>query len=258
MNDIATAAVLGISLGNVWICALVVFALQTSDRWACGGYLIGRFIGILAFTSVFWLIGGAWQLSHNWVNIISGLAMLLFVAYFFFRYSRGWIPFWVKKRQSAHGADHENCDHDCQKCPVNEDAEMKKYCDDCDDDKACSAEDIQVEVLTRKAREKWGREVSEEKVTGFVGGLAFGGFRGAIMCGRMAVLLPLVMQGSFGHSALVGSTFALTSTVYPVLGMVLGSVVLKFLPKRQLIFNISAVILLVLALYYLYRGITLS
>ena len=98
MTDVIAAALLGLSLGNVWICALVVFALQTSNRWVCSGYLVGRFIGILAFAIIFWLIGAIWKPPHGWLNIISAIAMLLFVAYFYLKYNAGKFPFWDKKR----------------------------------------------------------------------------------------------------------------------------------------------------------------
>jgi len=258
MTDITAAALLGLSLGNVWICALVVFALQTSDRSACGGYLVGRFAGILGFTLFFWLIGGLWQPPHGLINIISALVMLLFVAYFYFRYCRGWIPFWVKKKvvvAADNQADHANCDHDCNTCPVHQSEEWRDACSSCADEKACSAEDIQVEALTRTARIKWNREVTEEKISGFMGGFALGGLRGGAMCGRMVILLPLVMTGTLAHATLVGSTFAMTSTIYPVIGMALGSLILKVLPHRQKIFNISALLLLGIAGFYLVKGI---
>jgi hypothetical protein len=261
MEDIATAALLGLSLGNLWICALVVFALQTSDKWACGGYLAGRFVGILAFTFIFWLVGGMIDISHSWINIISGIAMLLFVAYFYSRYVAGWVPFWVKKKPAhvhvTSGEDHSNCGQDCNTCPVHHDEEWKDHCDDCADEKACSAEDFQIEPITRQAQVKWGRDPSEERVAGFMGGFTLGGIRGSAMCGRLVILLPLVMTGTLGHAAVVGGTFALTSTVYPLLGMALGAVILKVLPHRKMIFNISAVILLFVAGFYLVKGISM-
>lgn len=263
MNEVATAALLGLSLGNLWICALVVFALQTSDKWACGGYLVGRFIGILGFVFIFWLIGGMIDIPHAWINVISGLGMLLFVAYFYARYVNGWVPPWASKKAHHHhaaaadGADHSNCGHDCNTCPVHHDDEWKDHCHDCADEKACSAEDFQVEPITRNARVKWGREVSEERVAGFSGGLVLGGIRGSAMCGRLVILLPLVMTGTLGHAALVGGAFALTSTIYPLLGMALGAVILKVLPHRRMIFNVSSLILLFVAGYYLVKGVAM-
>ncbi len=267
MADVAAAALLGLSLGNVWICALVVFALRTAERSACGGYLVGRVVGVVGFAIAFWLIGGLWKPSHQAVNIMSAAMMLLFVAYFYAKHRLGWKLLHRSGDGGDHRhhhhhdldpaeADHDNCDHDCSSCPVSADAELHKYCSDCDDERSCAAEEPQVAALTRSARRKWGRGPEGEDLTGFFSGFALGGLRGSAMCGRMVVLLPLVMTGTLGHAVLVGTAFAVTSTIYPLIGMVIGDVILRAVPHRKRIFDFSAVVLVLIAGLYFYRGLT--
>jgi hypothetical protein len=262
MADLTAGALLGLSLGNAWICALVVFALRTADRAACGGYLAGRFLGVLGFVFAFWLLGGLWQPPHRLLNLASGVVLLLFLVYYVLTYRFGWRPF---ARAAGHGAathhgasaaDHGACTHDCASCPVHGDAALSGYCSDCGDtEKSCSAEDIQVSALTRAARRKWGRPAAGEELAGFGSGFALGALRGSAMCGRLIVLLPLVLSGSLPHALGVGAAFALTSTIYPVLGMLLGGVVLRAVPHRKLVFDASAVLLFATAGVYLYRGV---
>ena len=40
MSDYWVAVLLGFSFGNLWVCALLVFSLQTTNRSTCAGYLI--------------------------------------------------------------------------------------------------------------------------------------------------------------------------------------------------------------------------
>lgn len=255
MADITAGALLGLSLGNVWICALVVFALRTSDRAACGGYLVGRFLGVLGFTAAFWLIGGIWQPSHRVINVLSAVMILLFAAYFFVTHRLGWRFFGGGHAAPQPEVDHASCGHDCSSCPVQQHAEMHRYCSDCAAEKSCSAEDLQVSPLTREARRKWGKPASGESLTGFFSGFTLGALRGSAMCGRMAVLLPLVITGTLGHALTVGAAFAVTSTIYPVLGMLLGDLVLRAVPHRRYVFDASAALLVAIAAVYLYRGV---
>ena len=57
MNDYVVATLVGFSFGNLWLCALLVFSLQTTNRSTCAGYLVGRILAIIALSVVIAEVG---------------------------------------------------------------------------------------------------------------------------------------------------------------------------------------------------------
>ncbi len=246
LTDLYTAILLGLSFSNIWICALVIFSLQTSDRSTGLGYISGRLLGIVGFVILFHIVGNVVKISSFSTDLISGISILLFAAYFIYKY-RG-SQDGHSKNFNIHKNISEKCEHNCDTCIVSKNTDVYKYCESCSDDReSCSSEDVQIEPLTRGARKLWGKNSQGEiNNKGFLFGFFLGLIRGSAMCGRLVLLLPLAVKGSLISSVLVGIAFALSSTIYPVLIMFFGSYVLRAVKYRSQIVTVNSVFLIFL------------
>ena len=256
MSDYWVAILLGFSFGNLWICALLVFSLQTTNRATCAGYLIGRIMAIIALSVVIAVVGKMVFVPQEVLNIISGVLLIGFSAYLAATRLFGWVPPWKTGRPAhSHDEGEEGCDHDCNTCPTQGNLEYKQACSDCDSAKLCEAEEPEVEALTRQARVKWNRDVPEEKVSGFTFGAAIGALRGATMCHKLVVLVPILLSASLFKAFGLGLSFSLSSTIYPLLGFTFGAFALKLLKYKKTLFVVSCILLVIAGARYLYKGI---
>lgn len=253
MNDILAAFFLGLSFGNLWLCALLVFSLQTTNRSTCGGYLVGRAITIVGLSLAVALLGQFVTVEKSWLNIFSGLLLLGFAAYLGATRIFDWVPPW--RRQATTHPDHQSCDGNCQSCPTHGHQEYAEVCQSCSDDpKLCAAEEPELEPLTRAARTSRGRQVLENEGSGFMAGLALGAMRGAALCSKLAVLIPVLLGAPIGRALGIGITFSLSSSLYPLLGFALGAFALKLVRYKQWMFATSCLMLTGFGCYYFYLG----
>jgi len=158
-------------------------------------------------------------------------------------------------RETEHANGEENCYHDCSTCPTVGHIEYKSACDTCGDPKICEAEEPEVETLTRDARVKWNRDVPEEKVSGFTLGASIGALRGATMCHKLVVLVPILLTASLFKAFGLGLSFSLSSTIYPLLGFAFGAFALKLVKYKKWLFAVSCVLLILAGARYLVKGI---
>ncbi|MGB9599067.1 MAG: hypothetical protein ACP5QK_01145 [Myxococcota bacterium] len=256
LADIYTSILLGLSFSNIWICALVIFSLQTSDRLTGIAYIIGRFLGIVTFVAIFHIIGDTFRPSHITLDIISGISVLLFGGYFIYKYST------LSRAEVSHHKSHiefkNSCEHNCDNCIISKKPEIYKYCESCTDDKkSCSSEDVQIEPLTREARRLWGKDSKGLQRTGLFFGLFLGVVRGSAMCGRLVVLLPLAIKGTLFSAMLIGSVFAISSTIYPLMAMLLGEYMLKVVRYRKVVIITNSILLLIISGYYFNHALNL-
>ena len=254
MSDYWVAVLLGFSFGNLWVCALLVFSLQTTNRSTCAGYLIGRILAIIALSLVIAAVGKMVFVPQGVLNIISGLLLIGFSTYLATTRLFGWVPPW-KKPSPGSGNEEENCEHNCNTCPAHEHVEYVQACSACDTKKICEAEEPEVEPLTRQARVKWNRDVSEEKISGFTLGASIGAIRGASMCHKLVVLVPILLTASMFKAFGLGLSFSLSSTIYPLLGFVFGAFALKLVKYKKWLFAVSCVLLILAGARYLVKGI---
>jgi len=254
MEDYLVPLLLGFSFGNLWICALLVFSLQTTNRSTCGGYLVGRAVTIVALSVLVSLLGHVVHVEPGVLNLISGSFVLLFAAYLAATSIFDWVPPW--KRARAERRDHQSCDGNCANCPTHEHPEYADVCSACSDDpRLCSAEEPELEPLTRGARELRGRAVAQSRSTGFFTGIALGSLRGAAMCSKLTVLVPVLLGAPVGRAVGMGLTFSVSSSIYPLLGFAVGSFALKLVRYKRWLFGVSCAMLAVLGIYYIVQGV---
>ena len=254
MSDYWVAVLLGFSFGNLWICALLVFSLQNTNRSTCAGYLIGRVLAIIALSVIIAAVGKMVIVPQGVLNIISGLLLIGFSLYLAATRLFDWVPPW-KQSRPVHQEGEENCDHDCNTCPAHGHIEYMRACSDCDSTKICEAEEPEVEPLTRQARVKWNRDVEEEKLSGFAVGASIGALRGVTMCHKLVVLVPILLSASLIKAFGLGVSFSLSSTIYPLLGFVFGAFALKLLKYKRWLFIVSCLLLVLAGARYLIKGI---
>jgi len=254
MNDYLVSILLGFSFGNLWVCALLVFSLQTTNKMTCAGYLAGRIVAITALAVVVAVIGKMVFVPRDLLNIISGVLLIGFGSYLAATRLFGWVPSW-KKSPPKHLANGDGCEHDCSSCPTAGHHEYQDACSSCAKDKICEAEEPEVEPLTREARVAWNREVDKEKVSGFSIGMTLGAIRGVTMCHKLVVLIPILLGVSAFKALGLGLSFSLSSTIYPILGFVFGAFALKLVKYKRWLFAVSCVLLVLAGLRYIMKGI---
>ena len=85
-NDYLSALLIGLTYGNLWVCALLVFSLQTTKRSTSIGFLIGRSIAILALAVAVTLIGRIINIPYWLLQIISGVVVIGYAVYTIVRF----------------------------------------------------------------------------------------------------------------------------------------------------------------------------
>ena len=254
MNDYLAAVVLGFSFGNLWVCALLVFSLQTTNRASCAGYLIGRIIAITLLAIVVAIIGRMVFVPRSVLEPLAGIFLITFGLYLGATRLLGWSPPW-KKPAEGHLDGEEGCDHDCHSCPTAGHHEYTSACAACDKDKLCEAEEPEVEPLTRDARVVWRRNVDQTmRLSGFSVGMSIGALRGATMCHKLVVLIPILLGASLYKAFGLGLTFSLSSTIYPLIGFTFGAFALKLVKYKKQLFTVSCILLIANGLYYIIRS----
>jgi ABC-type nickel/cobalt efflux system permease component RcnA len=250
MADLYTAILLGLSFSNIWICALVIFSLQTSHKSTGAGYIIGRFAGIIVFVVLFHIAGNSIKISAFYLDMLSAISVLMFGIYFIYKYSRGQVE--EGHYHNLHTKISEICEHNCNTCIISKNPEIHKYCEDCSDkERDCSSEDIQIEPLTREARRLWGKNSYGAQKSGLLFGLFLGLLRGSAMCGRLIILLPLAIKGTLLNSILVGFSFALSSSIYPLAILIFGDYILRLVKHRRAIIIANSLFLILISFHYI-------
>lgn len=250
MDGLLTAVLLGLSFGNLWLCALLVFSLQTTNRNTCAGYLVGRLLAIVVLAVVVSLLGSLVTVERSVLNVASGILLLGFGAYLAVTRLFHWVPPWRTAPSPALA-----CDGHCQSCPAQGTPHFAAACRDCGDEGLCSAEEPEVEPLTRQARGFRGRVVAQQGSGGFAFGMAIGSLRGAALCAKLAVLIPILLTASVIRALGMGVAFGLSSSLYPLLGFVFGALALKLVRFKRHLFALSCLMLVVVGLRYLSHGL---
>jgi hypothetical protein len=253
MNDLLVALLLGFSFGNLWLCAILVFSLQTTNRFTCLGYLVGRAVTIIILALGLSLIGQYTGVNRVYVNLASGGLLIVFSGFLAATQLLGWTPWWRRKKDAS-GEIDGGCDGECGDCPAHGNHEYADACHDCHDHGLCSAEEPEVAPLTQNARKVWGKTGEQSKKSGFFIGLLLGMFRGAAMCTKLIVLVPIILSSSPLKSLAIGTVFAISSSIYPILGFILGKFALKLVKYKRSLFIVSCVFLAGSGVFYLWAA----
>ncbi|MDA3863076.1 MAG: hypothetical protein PF689_04325 [Deltaproteobacteria bacterium] len=254
MSALLTALVIGFSFGNLWVCAILVFSLQNAGRLTCLGYLAGRFLAIIILSVVVSIFGHYFHLDRSSLNIASGVLLLLFSSYLAATRVFSWTPPWRKKTDNS-GLEQGSCEGDCSDCPAHHHPEYVSACDDCHEHGLCSAEDYELEPISRDARKAWGRETERTLGNNWWPGFTLGFLRGGAMCTKLVVLIPILLNSTILRTLAIATVFAFSSSIYPLLGFIAGKYALKLVKFKRHLFIASCIFMFGLGLKYILAGI---
>lgn len=233
MNEYLTALLLGFSFGNLWLCVILVFSLQATNRSTCAGYLLGRFIALISLSVVIAALGKYISLDKDILNLLSGSLLIAFSLYLTATRIFNWGLPWTKP-QVHDGERPEQCSGIC---------------------KICVSVEPEFEPLTRQTRIEMKKKVNKEVVAGFAVGMSLGTVRGATMCSKLAILVPILLSVPITKALGIGVIFSLSSSIYPLLGFFLGAFALKLLSYKKWLFGISCVFLTLFGVRYIVKGL---
>ncbi|MBQ3923459.1 MAG: hypothetical protein II707_09190 [Spirochaetales bacterium] len=245
-NDYISALLIGLTYGNLWVCALLVFSLQTTKRSTSIGFLIGRTAAILALSVVVTLIGRVINIPFWLLHLISGTVVIGYAVYTIVR-------FVIMRKKNENNHPHTACvddysHSDCQNCPIHQNIEYHKYCDSCGDE-TCLYETSEFRSV--------GRRSSAAAKSGFFFGVTVGALRGGVLCSKLLILAPILTRSSLLKSMIISIIFILSSSIYPILGLFVGKAALRFVKfKKALIIGGAAALILVGGLY-IWQGIAI-
>lgn len=84
-------------------------------------------------------------------------------------------------------------------------------------------------------------------------GFGLGAFRGATPCLKIIILVPLLINSDFLTVVLMMIVFALTSSIYPIIGFLFADTLKKLTSKRRIIELFGAVILIIIGIFYVFK-----
>ncbi|MBP5449628.1 MAG: hypothetical protein J6Y01_05865, partial [Spirochaetales bacterium] len=233
--------------GNLWVCALLVFSLQTTKQSTSIGLLIGRTAAILALSVVVTLIGRVINIPFWLLHLISGTVVIGYAVYTIVR-------FVIMRRKNENHSSHclqadSAAGHNCSTCPISTNSEYHKYCDSCGDE-TCLYETSEFRSVGRRSH-------STAAKSGFFFGVTVGALRGGVLCSKLLILAPILTRSTLLKSMIISIIFILSSSIYPILGLFVGKAALRFVKfKKALIIGGAAALLLVGGLY-IWQGIAI-
>ena len=241
--EVLAAAMVGVSFSNSWVCLLLSLGTRTHSKRLAGAFIVGRFVGIMALGTLVALFGFFVDIPTRYYTLVFGVITILFALYIFARHilpKTGLVrrfPLLMKLRFLG-----------CSDCHDSEQAQG-------DPGQGCEAPSTCSEGCNNCSPHK------EADVTG-TGGLLYGLFRGATPCLKMLILAPLLITVSFPMAILLTAVFAVASSIYPVIGFLVGGLITQFAtisrsPRTVVVLNlISLTLLLSIGIYYVYKYFT--
>lgn len=240
MNDLITAVFVGLSFGNLWLCVLLTYTLQTTNRNVCLGFLIGRLIAVFTLAITVSLLGKLLMIPLAVLQIISGSILFLYSIYICVRYLviRG-------KKENIH--HNFNCSHNCNSCTKSQ---TENICEVCHNESGdCLAQSDKVNQLILMSKQ------NKKGISAIIFGIQLGIFRGSVLCGKLMLLLPLLIHAPTFHAIAIALLFTIASSIYPIAGFLLGKLAMKLIRFKRLALFISSVLLCFISCKYIIDGI---
>lgn len=188
MEELIAAAVVGLSFGNSWLCMLFAFGTRGESRATSLYFMLGRLFGTVLLGTVIALIGII-GFSSNILVLTFGILSILFGLF-------------VLRRDIIVGNRIRTLRGKAER---NQRAHPGTGC-----------------LKRRRHRDMY----TKHRRKGF--GLALGIFRGATPCLKIMVLAPLLITSPLTLSIAMSLVFALTSSIYPLIGFLAGESLSKF------------------------------
>jgi hypothetical protein len=203
-QEVAAAALVGLALSDAWLCLFMGASVAAADRRLGWGFLAGRTLGVTTLLVAIGLLGAGLLPSRGWLVAIFaastiGVATLLAVSAY---------------RPSVLGG----CAHHASlSCDGGE-----------PDGTGCSQGCEGCSAASGEGREGGCHPVPRwlaDRLSGrspLVVGVSIGAVRGAMPCLKVLIIVPLLVASPPSTVVAMALAFALTSSVYPLIGLVSG------------------------------------
>jgi len=203
-QEVGVAAMVGLALSDAWLCLFMGASFATADRRMSWGFMIGRTVGVMALLMAIGLLGASLLPSKEWLVVLFaastiGVAVVLALSVY---------------RPGLLGG---GCSHDAQvSCDGGEPdgTGCGQGCEGCGADAALEGGGCahMPKGLVRRLSGK----------SPLVAGLSLGAVRGAMPCLKVLIITPLLIVSPPTTVMVMALAFALTSSVYPLIGLVSG------------------------------------
>jgi hypothetical protein len=247
---ILSAALIGFSFSNTFMCTAIALSTSLGKGFkASAGFVIGRILGVIGLGVFLALFGFYVEIDtqimlyiFGGLTIVFGLVILIF-------------PGISTKFGLLKNCEAGICD-DCDKEHGGEtdDGNSHHDCSSCSSSSNCSSS--KEHNVDGKRKRPLSRFTSKLGSFGLLGIITIGLIRGATPCLKIILLLPLIISLPFLESITITSTYALSSSLYPIMGIAIASIIGNFSPQKitKYLVKIGAVSMIGIGIYFLYKA----
>jgi len=202
-QEVTAAGLVGLALSDSWLCLFMGASFGAADRRMSWGFLVGRTLGVLALLMTVGLLGATLLPYKGWLVAIfaaSTVAVASLLALSAFRPSvLGGCAHEAHVSCDGGEPDGTGCSQGCEGCSAS------------DGEHGTGCRSLPRGLMERlSGRSPW------------VFGLSVGALRGAMPCLKVLIIVPLLVASPPATVVAMALAFALTSSVYPLIGMVSG------------------------------------
>jgi cytochrome c biogenesis protein CcdA len=258
MQELVIAALIGLSLGNSWLCLFMAFGMSTVELRSGLWFLTGRTIGLLLLGLIIIFAGLFLELSPKLMQGIAGLLAVMFGVVLVGknlerRKEEGGEARGEAKGsgQGSHGHNPGNpgCDggnpggHKGMHHGKSGNGQCKKHGKKQNpfvDDDFC---EIKPDIKHASMKNK--------RAFGF----GLGVFRGITPCFKIVVLAPLLIAVPFTSGVTMIFVFTAVSMVYPLIGYLSASTLHSAVQNRKLMMIVGGLVLIIIGAYYIYEAV---
>ncbi len=225
---ILAASLIGLSFQNSFTCVLLTFSTSAGQGIRAGiGFVTGRLLGVLILGSAFALIGSMIEIdTRSMLYTFGGITVVL-----------GGLLLWNPPFLSRIGLGPSCRGGACRECDDRAVGHVGHDCMDCPSKDGCGK---------KRPHPRWGD----------LGFFTMGLVRGATPCLKVMLLVPLWVTLPFLQGAAITAAYALTSSIYPIVGIALASMLSDLTPKHigPYLSKAGALAMIVVGLYFIYKA----
>lgn len=203
-QEVGVAAMVGLALSDAWLCLFMGASFATADRRMSWGFMVGRTVGVMALLLVIGLLGATLLPSKEWLVVLFaastlGVALVLAVSVYRPGLLGGGCAHDTNVSCDGGEPDGTGCGQGCEGCGA----------DDAVEGGGCAH---MPQGLVRRLSGQ----------SPLVAGLSIGAVRGAMPCLKVLIITPLLIVSPPVTVMAMAVAFALTSSIYPLIGLVSG------------------------------------
>ncbi|MDG6225878.1 MAG: hypothetical protein QCI82_10245 [Candidatus Thermoplasmatota archaeon] len=233
IDKVLAGAMIGLSLGGAWLCAFFAFGIGASSRRAGLLYIAGRAIGLIAIGLAITVISivlkrtvGPLMIGGKAMNVLFAVLIIIMGAYLLISSLGHWVPLPWKRRHPGDGTGPA--------CGGKRDGSGPRGSGGCGQ------------------RNKANPPMTGDKGLS-MGTFGLGLLRGLTPCVKILFLTPLLITSSIIESLFILIAFAVTSSIYSVIGFMSAELFRRFSRFQNEIRIAGSIMVLLIGMYYLVK-----